>query len=126
MVWATIELTTRATLVRIDDNSNGDRYIFDILCPVVVFYRRILPNTFYQQDNAKPHAARIIQTFLDTQGNRLSSWPAWSPDLSPIECIWSWVAERLATSTLLLIRLIKSGMYLKQHGMHSSTPCLTG
>ncbi|XP_055944568.1 uncharacterized protein LOC129975532 [Argiope bruennichi] len=72
---------TRASLVRIDGKLKAGRYIFDILCPVVLPYLRGLPNTLFQQDNARPDVALRVWTFLD---------------LSPIENIWSWVAERLA------------------------------
>ncbi|GFW65936.1 hypothetical protein TNCV_587621 [Trichonephila clavipes] len=36
-----------------------------------------------------------VLVFLDTQGIQLLLWPAWSADLSFIENIWFWVAERL-------------------------------
>ncbi|GFW87688.1 hypothetical protein TNCV_4486531 [Trichonephila clavipes] len=44
---------------------------------------------------AKPHFARRVLTFLNTQGVRLLIWTIWSPDLLPIENICSTVAERL-------------------------------
>ncbi|GFU38571.1 uncharacterized protein TNCV_4391181 [Trichonephila clavipes] len=47
-------------------------------------------------DNARPYVAGIVRTFLDTGNVRLLPWPASSPDLSPIENVWSTVAERLA------------------------------
>ncbi|GFT93309.1 uncharacterized protein TNCV_904611 [Trichonephila clavipes] len=48
------------------------------------------------QDNARPHVAGIVRTFLDTENVRLFPLPARSPDFSPIENVWSMVAERLA------------------------------
>ncbi|GFS56245.1 uncharacterized protein TNCV_2769211 [Trichonephila clavipes] len=41
------------------------------------------PRAIYQQDNARPHTARLSQQCL--QGYDVLPWPARSPDLSPIE-----------------------------------------
>ena len=95
MVWAAIGYTTRTPLVRVVGNLNSQRYISQILRPVAVPYLRGLGDVIFQQDNARPHVARRVLTYLDTEGVRLLPWPARSPDLSPIENIWSWVAERL-------------------------------
>ncbi|GFY19664.1 unconventional myosin-Ib [Trichonephila clavipes] len=40
---------------------------------------------YVKQDNARPHVAGIVRTFLNTENVRLLPWPASSPDLSPIE-----------------------------------------
>ncbi|GFU44643.1 uncharacterized protein TNCV_1507321 [Trichonephila clavipes] len=47
-------------------------------------------------NNARPHVFGIVWTFLDTENVRQLPWPARSPDLSPIENVWSMVAQRLA------------------------------
>ncbi|GFS63793.1 transposable element Tcb1 transposase [Trichonephila clavipes] len=83
---------TRISLIQIDGYLNVGRYISDILHSVIVPYRRGVPNTFYQQDNTRPHVACHVLTFLDTQGIRLLPW---FPDLSPIENNWLWIEERL-------------------------------
>ena len=54
-----------------------------------------MQNVIFQQDNARAHVARCVLVLLDTHCNRLLPWPAWSPDVSPIENIWLWNAERL-------------------------------
>ncbi|GFV10375.1 HTH_Tnp_Tc3_2 domain-containing protein [Trichonephila clavipes] len=43
----------------------------------------ISQGAIYQQDNARPHTARLSQQCL--QGYDVLPWPARSPDLSPIE-----------------------------------------
>ncbi|GFV36737.1 transposable element Tcb1 transposase [Trichonephila clavipes] len=54
-----------------------------------------LTTAIFQQDNARPPVARIIQRFFVNQQIELLPWLACSPDLSPIENMWSMVAQRL-------------------------------
>ncbi|GFY22064.1 hypothetical protein TNCV_3297081 [Trichonephila clavipes] len=54
-----------------------------------------LRNLVFQQDNVRPHVAGILRTFLDMENVWLLPWPACSPDLSPIEKVWSMVDERM-------------------------------
>ncbi|GFU22642.1 uncharacterized protein TNCV_1305101 [Trichonephila clavipes] len=42
------------------------------------------PGAIYQQDNARPHTARLSQNVF-----KFLPWPARSPDLSPIEHVWT-------------------------------------
>ncbi|GFV26076.1 transposable element Tcb1 transposase [Trichonephila clavipes] len=59
------------------------RYVDDILTPIVLPMLSSRPGAIYQQDNARPHTARLSQQCL--QGYDVLPWPARSPDLSPIE-----------------------------------------
>ncbi|GFX10441.1 HTH_Tnp_Tc3_2 domain-containing protein [Trichonephila clavipes] len=45
-----------------------------------------LPGAIFQQDNARPHTARVAQDFLDHF--QTLPWPARSPDLSPVGHVW--------------------------------------
>ncbi|GFT37735.1 transposable element Tcb1 transposase [Trichonephila clavipes] len=58
-----------------------------------------LATAIFQQDNARPHVARIVQRFFVNPQIELLPWPARSRDLSPIENIWSMVAQRLTQIT---------------------------
>ncbi|GFU99919.1 transposable element Tcb1 transposase [Trichonephila clavipes] len=58
-----------------------------------------LPSAIFQQDNARPHGARNVQEFFFTHQIKLLPWPACSLDLSPIENVWSLLAQRLARDT---------------------------
>ncbi|GFV35042.1 transposable element Tcb1 transposase [Trichonephila clavipes] len=58
-----------------------------------------LATAIFQQDNARPHVARIVQGFFVNHQIELLPWPARSLDLSPIENMWSMVAQRLTQIT---------------------------
>ena len=61
------------------------RYVDEILRPVVVSYVRANPGMVLQQDNARAHTARHTQQFLRANNIPVLPWPAYSPDLNPIE-----------------------------------------
>lgn len=96
MVWAGITTLDRTDLIIIDGNLNGERYRDEILSSVVVpFLERQEPGIIFQQDNARPHTARIVRSYLDENEVVVLPWPANSPDLSPIEHVWDEMERRL-------------------------------
>ena len=53
-------------------------------------------NLIFQQDNAPCHVGKKSMDFIKNNfSNYLEFWPANSPDLSPIEELWSIVEEKL-------------------------------
>ncbi|GFU85241.1 transposable element Tcb1 transposase [Trichonephila clavipes] len=58
-----------------------------------------LATAIFQQDNAQPHVARIVQRFFVNHQIEWLPWPARSPDLSKIENMWSMVVQRLTQIT---------------------------
>ncbi|GFY33603.1 transposable element Tcb1 transposase [Trichonephila clavipes] len=100
MVWGGIGYHSHTPLVRIDGTLNSQRYISEVLEPVVLPYLQGLPTAIFQQDDTRPHVARIVQRFFVNHQIELLSWPARSPDLSPIENMLSMVAQRLTQITL--------------------------
>ncbi|UYV71959.1 hypothetical protein LAZ67_9001355 [Cordylochernes scorpioides] len=99
MVWGGIGYHSRTPLVRLDGTLNSQRYIYEVLEPVVLPYLQGLPTIIFQQNNARPHVERIVQRFFVNRQIELLPWPARSPELSPIENMWSMVAQRLTQIT---------------------------
>ncbi|GFT53632.1 transposable element Tcb1 transposase [Trichonephila clavipes] len=58
-----------------------------------------MATAIFQQNNARPHAARIVQSLFVNHQIELLPWPARSPDLSPIQNMWSMVAQLLTQIT---------------------------
>ncbi|KAL0154167.1 hypothetical protein M9458_050525 [Cirrhinus mrigala] len=46
-------------------------------------------------DNARPHVARICTHFLEAENIPVLAWPAYSPDMSPIEHVWDALDRRI-------------------------------
>ncbi|KAK3104731.1 hypothetical protein FSP39_008898 [Pinctada imbricata] len=89
MVWGGISFRHRTSLIVIDGTLTAQRYINEVLRPAVVpFFAAHRDVTQFQQDNARPHSARLTAAFLRQQRIDTLPWPAFSPDLSPIEHLW--------------------------------------
>ncbi|GFV77476.1 transposable element Tcb1 transposase [Trichonephila clavipes] len=86
-------------VVRIAGTLNNRRDISEVLEPVVLPYLQGLATDIFQQDNARPHVARIVQKFFVNHQIALLPWPARSPDLPPIENMWFMVALGLTQIT---------------------------
>ncbi|GFW48255.1 transposable element Tc3 transposase [Trichonephila clavipes] len=99
MVWDGIGYHSRTPLERIASTLNSQRYISEVFEPVVLPYLQGLATAIFQQDNARPHVARIVQRFFGNHQIELLPWPARSPDLSPLENMWSMAAQRLTQIT---------------------------
>ncbi|GFT99900.1 transposable element Tcb1 transposase [Trichonephila clavipes] len=63
-VWRCPAYDSRSTLIVMHGTLTGQRYVDDILRPYVGPFLNGLPGAIFQQDNARPHIARVAQVFL--------------------------------------------------------------
>ena len=97
MVWAGISSRHRTPLVVVNETLTAQRYIDQILRPYLLPFLQDHPDvTIFQQDNARPHAARLTTAFLQTHNVEVMEWMPYSPDLSPIEHLWDELERRIA------------------------------
>jgi transposase len=67
---------------------NGESYRARIV-PIIHGWVRLNPQLYFMQDNAPGHAARLTREDLAEREVRVIYWPAYSPDLNPIEEVWN-------------------------------------
>lgn len=98
MVWAGISSTVKGPLLHWDkakwENITAQGYIDHIL-PLLKRYheevQQAVPGqeVIIMQDYAPVHTAHLAMTWFLDHGFGLMNWPPYSPDLNPIENIWS-------------------------------------
>ncbi|GFY10507.1 transposable element Tcb1 transposase [Trichonephila clavipes] len=64
MVWGAIAYDSRSTLIVMHGTLTGQLYFDNILLPHVGPFLNGLPGAILQQNNVRPHTARVAQDFL--------------------------------------------------------------
>ena len=110
MVWSGISHYGKTDLIFINGRGCGaalrnrregqqgftaQRYINQILRPVVLPYFAANSVIVLQQDNARAHSARVTQQFLQDSHIPVHLWPTYSPDINPIEHLWDYLKQKI-------------------------------
>ncbi|GFV10598.1 transposable element Tcb1 transposase [Trichonephila clavipes] len=97
LVWGGIILGSRTDLHVQSVTMTGHIYRDVILEQHVRLLRGAMGAEFlFMDDNARPHRANIVDECLQSEDITRMDWPAYLPDLNPIEHVWDMLARRIA------------------------------
>jgi hypothetical protein len=99
MIWGAIWLGNRSDLVimKRDDDAPNQGYSARSYITVLEeqMPRIYQPSIVFIQDGARIHSAKKVKEWLAENGIETLPWPAYSPDLNPIENLWSIMKQLL-------------------------------
>ncbi|GFX00869.1 transposable element Tcb2 transposase [Trichonephila clavipes] len=97
LLWGGIMLNGRTELHIFDRGFViGDRYYEEVLPHVRLFRGAIGPDFIFMDDNARPHRFLAVEKLPGSDDITQMDWPAYSPDLHPIEHVWDDLGRRIA------------------------------
>ena len=98
MVWGAISAKGRGSLWIMPKNTAINRKVYlDVMKEKLPPFMQILNCTYFQQDGAPCHTAKIVKKWFADEGiQTLGNWPGSSPDLNVIENCWHIMKVKVA------------------------------
>ncbi|CAB5393933.1 unnamed protein product [Rhizophagus irregularis] len=105
-VWGCFTAQGIGYLCRIDSRMDAELYckiLEEDFLMTLDYYDLDVVDVVFQHDNDPKHKARITTDWLETNNINVLDWLAQSPDLNPIENLWSELERRLRKDGSIII-----------------------
>lgn len=127
MVWSVMSAQGTGRLYIVEGMMNQHQYKKVLKTRLIPQLNDWFPNKDYvfMHDSAPCHKAKSVTKFLSANNIKTLSWPGNSPDMNPIENLWSIVKRRLKkTNITTKVGLIESLIKIWHHDNEIKDSCV--